>query len=109
MEQCCIPIDLAVTTDFHVQVIKKDHNYFPPYSQETIQLLQDSAEMGMKYRERCYNLKKRKINLKNCGRSPGYTYNFVSKIFHPREYHGATNGLCFSNSRRDFSENWEKT
>ena len=52
MEQCCIPIDLAVTTDFHVQVIKKDHNYFPPYSQETIQLLQDSAEMGMKYRER---------------------------------------------------------
>ena len=63
MEQCCIPIDLAVTTDFHVQVIKKDHNYFPPYSQETIQLLQDSAEMGMKNRERCYNLQKRKKKL----------------------------------------------
>ena len=31
-----------------------------PYSQETIQLLQDSAEMGMKYRERSYNLQKRK-------------------------------------------------
>ena len=39
-----------------VQVIKKDHNYALPYSQETIQLLQ---EMGMKY-----NLQKRKKNLK---------------------------------------------
>ena len=55
-----VPTDLAETTDFHVQVIKKDHNYTMPYSQETIQLLQDSAEMGMKYRERCYNLQKRK-------------------------------------------------
>ena len=55
-----VPIDLALTTDFHVQVIKKDHNYSLPYSQETIQLLQDSAEMGMKYRERCYNLQNRK-------------------------------------------------
>jgi hypothetical protein len=54
-----VPIDVAVTTDFHVQVIKKDHNYALPSSQETIQLLQDSAEMGMKYRERCYNLQKR--------------------------------------------------
>ena len=36
----------------NVQVIKKDHNYALPSSQETIQLLQDSAEMGMKYRER---------------------------------------------------------
>ena len=54
-----VPTDLAETTDFHVQVIKKDHNYTMPYSQETIQLLQDSAEMGMKYRERCYNLQKR--------------------------------------------------
>ena len=50
---------MAETTDFHVQVIKKDHNYTMPYSQETIQLLQDSAEMGMKYRE-IYNLQKRK-------------------------------------------------
>ena len=55
-----VPIDLAVTTDLHVQVIKKDHNYSLPSSQETIQLLQDSAEMGMKNRERCYNLQKRK-------------------------------------------------
>ena len=54
-----VPTDLAETTDFHVQVIKKDHNYTMPYSQETIQLLQDSAEMGMKYRE-IYNLQKRK-------------------------------------------------
>ena len=69
-----VPIDLAVTTDFHVQVIKKDHNYSLPSSQETIQLLQDSAEMGMKYREKCYILQKRKKKLeKNCGRSPGYT------------------------------------
>ena len=59
-----VPIDVAVTTDFHVQVIKKDHNYSPPYFQETIQLLQDSAEMGMKYREKCYILQKRKKNLK---------------------------------------------
>ena len=51
-----VPIDLAVPTDFHVQVIKKGHNYTLPYSQETIQL-QDSAEMGMKYRERCYTFK----------------------------------------------------
>ena len=43
-----VPTDLAVPTDFHVQVIKKDHNYSLPSSQETIQLLQDSAEMGMK-------------------------------------------------------------
>ena len=43
-----------------VQVIKKDHNYALPYSQETIQLLQ---EIGMKYRERCYNLQKRKKKL----------------------------------------------
>ena len=43
---------MAVTTDFHVQVIKKDHNYSLPSSQETIQLIQDSAEKGMKYRER---------------------------------------------------------
>ena len=55
---------MAVTTDFHVQVIKKDHNYSLPSSQETIQLLQDSAEMGMKYREKCYILQKRKKNLK---------------------------------------------
>ena len=34
-----VPIYLAVTTDCHVQVIKKDHNYSLPYSQETIQLL----------------------------------------------------------------------
>ena len=27
---------------------------------------------------------------KNCGRSPGYTYSCVPKIFHSREYHGAT-------------------
>ena len=47
-----VPIYLALTTDFHVQVIKKDHNYALPSSQGTIQLLQDSAEMGMKYRER---------------------------------------------------------
>ena len=58
-----VPIYLAVTTDCHVQVIKKDHNYSLPYSQETIQLLQDSAEMGMKYRERCYNLQKPKKKL----------------------------------------------
>ena len=44
-----MPIYLSVPTYFHVQVIKKDHNYAPPSSQETIQLLQ---EMGMKYRER---------------------------------------------------------
>ena len=68
-----VPIYLAVPTDFHVQVIKKDQNYSLPSSQETIQLLQDSAEMGMKNREICYNLQKRKKNLKNCGRSPGYT------------------------------------
>ena len=54
-----VPIDLAVRTDCHVQVIKKDHNYALPSSQGTIQLLQDSAEMGMKYREICYNLQKR--------------------------------------------------
>ena len=54
---------MAVTTDFHVQVIKKDHNYSLPSSQETIQLLQDSAEMGMKYREKCYILQKRKKKL----------------------------------------------
>ena len=48
MEQNAVPTDLAVPTDFHVQVIKKDHNYSLPSSQETIQLLQDSAEMGMK-------------------------------------------------------------
>ena len=47
-------IDLVVTTDFHVQVIKKDHNYTLPSSKESIQLLQESAEMGM--RVRCYNL-----------------------------------------------------
>ena len=40
-----VPIDLAVPTDFHVQVIKKSHNYSLPYSQETIQLLQDSADI----------------------------------------------------------------
>ena len=57
-----VPTDLAETTDFHVQVIKKDHNYTMPYSQETIQLLQDSAEMGMKYRE-IYNHQKRKKKL----------------------------------------------
>ena len=34
-----VPIDLSVPTDFHVQVIQKDHNYALPYSQETIQLL----------------------------------------------------------------------
>ena len=47
-------IDLVVTTDFHVQVIKKDHNYTLPSSKESIQLLQESAEMGM--RVRCYNV-----------------------------------------------------
>ena len=36
-----VPAELAVTTDFHVQVIKKDHNYALPSSQETIQLLQE--------------------------------------------------------------------
>ena len=72
MEQC-LPIDWAVTTDFHVQVIKKDHNYSLLSSQETIQLLQDSAELGMKYREKRYILQKRKKKFKNCVRSPGYT------------------------------------
>ena len=55
-----VPIDLALTTDFHVQVIKKDHNYSLLSSQETIQLLQDSAELGMKYREKRYIFQKRK-------------------------------------------------
>ena len=75
MEQCCTH-RFGCNYRFSCPSDKERYNYSPPYSQETIQLLQvlqDSAEMGMKNRERCYNLQKRKKNLKNCGRSPGYT------------------------------------
>ena len=63
MEQCCTH-RFGCNYRFSCPSDKERYNYSLPSSQETIQLLQDSAEMGMKYRVRCYNLQKRKKNLK---------------------------------------------
>jgi len=61
MEQCCTH-RFGCSYRFSCLSDKERPCYALPYSQETIQL-QDSAEMGMKYRERCYNLQKPKKKL----------------------------------------------
>ena len=48
MEQCCTHI-FGCTYRFSCPSDKERYNYSLPSSQETFQLLQDSAEMGMKH------------------------------------------------------------
>ena len=69
MEQCCTH-RFGCSYRFSCLSDKERPWYALPYSQETIQL-QDSAEMGMKYRERCYNHQKRKKNLKKLWKISG--------------------------------------